>query len=131
MPAISIVLVPDVLNADGSGMYYGNANQVDSFTIKNITPGHYRAYALENVNTNELQDPDVLKQGANLLGVRIWSQSERRGGNRDARGRDWPLDLPSDPCTGHRRSSSEPRWRIGECDPCVLVSSSRSCSADV
>jgi len=62
VPAISIVLVPDVLNADGSGMYYGNANQVDSFTIKNITPGHYRAYALENVNTNELQDPDVLKQ---------------------------------------------------------------------
>ena len=50
MPAISIVLVPDVLNADGSGMYYGNANQVDSFTIKNITPGHYRAWEVRNVD---------------------------------------------------------------------------------
>ena len=61
-PATLIVLVPDVLNADGSGMHYASANQAGSFTIKNVPPGHYRAYALENANTNELQNPDILKE---------------------------------------------------------------------
>lgn len=62
VPATSIMLVPDVLNADGSGMYYASANQVGSFTLKSVSPGHYHTYALENANRDELQDPDVLKQ---------------------------------------------------------------------
>jgi Carboxypeptidase regulatory-like domain len=62
MPATSIVLVPDVLNADGSGIYYGSANQFGSFTVKGVPPGHYHAYAFENANRDELQDPDVLRQ---------------------------------------------------------------------
>ncbi len=58
----SILLVPDVLNADGSGMRFGNTNQNAAFTLKNVPPGHYRAYAFEEVNMNDLQNPEVLKQ---------------------------------------------------------------------
>lgn len=60
--ATSILLVPDVLNSDGSGMHFGSTNQSGTFTFKNVPPGHYRAYAFEEVNTNDLQNPEVLKQ---------------------------------------------------------------------
>ncbi len=58
----SIVLLPDVLNADGSGMRFANTDQNAAFTLKNVPPGHYRAYAFEEINTNDLQNPDLVKQ---------------------------------------------------------------------
>lgn len=60
--AASIVLIPDVLNADGSGMHFGSTNQNGAFTLKNIPPGHYRAYAFEDIHADQLENPDVLKQ---------------------------------------------------------------------
>ncbi len=60
--ATSILLVPEVLNSDGSGMHFGSTNQNGTFTFKNVPPGHYRAYAFEDVDTDDLQNPEVLKQ---------------------------------------------------------------------
>jgi len=61
-PATLIVLIPDVLNADGYGISYGSANQLSSFTIKNVPPGRYRACALESAKRDDVEDPQVLKQ---------------------------------------------------------------------
>jgi hypothetical protein len=61
-PSASVVLVPEELNADGSGMHFGNTDQTGAFAIRQVPPGHYRAYAFEDVNMNELQNPDLLKQ---------------------------------------------------------------------
>jgi hypothetical protein len=56
----SVFLVPNLLNADGSGLLHANINQNGTFTLKNIAPGHYRLYALENVTSEEFQNPDLL-----------------------------------------------------------------------
>jgi hypothetical protein len=61
-PDASIVLVPDTLHEDGSGMRFGNTSGGGSFTVKNVPPGHYRAYAFEDLNYEQLQNADVLKQ---------------------------------------------------------------------
>jgi hypothetical protein len=37
-------------------------NTNGGFTIAGVPPGHYRAYALEEVDWNELQNPEALKQ---------------------------------------------------------------------
>ncbi len=58
----AIVLVPDTLNEDGSGMHFGNSGSGGSFSVKQLPPGHYHAYALEKMDFQELQNPDVLKQ---------------------------------------------------------------------
>jgi hypothetical protein len=58
----SILLVPDVLNADGSGVRTTGADQNGSFSLKQVPPGHYRAYAVEQMNMGQLQNPDLLKQ---------------------------------------------------------------------
>jgi hypothetical protein len=57
-----ILLVPDTLNADGSGIHFGSMNNNGSFTMTGVPPGHYRAYALEELNYNDVQNPEVLKQ---------------------------------------------------------------------
>ena len=61
-PSAQILLVPDTLNADGSGMRFSNTDNNGGFTMKGVPPGHYRAYALEEMNYNELQNPEALKQ---------------------------------------------------------------------
>jgi hypothetical protein len=61
-PDLTIVLVPEVLNADGSGMDFSGVDQNGAFSFKRATPGRYLAYALEQVDNNQLQNPDVLKQ---------------------------------------------------------------------
>ncbi len=58
----SIVLIPDVLNADGSGMHFSDGSQGGAFTLKQIPPGHYRVYAFEQIDRNQLQNPDLQKQ---------------------------------------------------------------------
>ena len=57
-----ILFVPDTLNADGSGIRFGSTNSNGGFTMAGVPPGHYRAYALEEVNYGEVQNPEVLKQ---------------------------------------------------------------------
>ena len=57
-----IMLVPDTLNADGSGIRFGSTNSSGGFTMAGVPPGHYRAYALEEVNLSEMQNPEILKQ---------------------------------------------------------------------
>lgn len=61
-PDAEIVLVPDTLNDDGSGMRMGNSATGGSFSVKQVPPGHYRAYAFERLDYGQLQNPDVLKQ---------------------------------------------------------------------
>jgi hypothetical protein len=58
----SIVLVPEELRPDGSGFEYGNTTQTGSFSVKNVPPGRYRAYALEDVKREQMDNPDFLKQ---------------------------------------------------------------------
>ncbi len=59
--AASIVLVPEELRPDGSGFEYGNTTQTGAFSIKNVSPGRYRAYALEEMKRDQMDNPDFLK----------------------------------------------------------------------
>ena len=56
-----IVLLPDTLNADGSGFYVGTLTAGGTFSIKQVAPGRYHAYAFEDVNIGDLQNPDLAK----------------------------------------------------------------------
>ncbi len=56
------MLVPETLHEDGSGMHFGNSGSGGSFTVKQVPPGHYRAYAFEKPDYQQMQNPDVLKQ---------------------------------------------------------------------
>lgn len=60
--AASIVLVPEELRPDGSGFEYGNTTQTGTFSIKNVAPGRYRAYAFEELKRDQMDNPDFLKQ---------------------------------------------------------------------
>ena len=59
-PAALIVLVPDVLRADGSGILRANPDQTGAFAFRSVPPGHYRAYALESASVMSLDNPQVL-----------------------------------------------------------------------
>jgi hypothetical protein len=60
-PSGQILLVPDTLNADGTGVHFGSTDMSGSFSVKQIPPGHYRAYALEQMENGALQNPEFLK----------------------------------------------------------------------
>ena len=62
VPAASIVLLRDPPDPDDSEMQFGNTNQSGAFTMKNVPPGRYRAYAFEQIDTNQLENPELLKQ---------------------------------------------------------------------
>jgi hypothetical protein len=55
-------VVPEELNPDGSGARFLNADAKGTFSVTNLPPGRYRAYAFEEVNFSALQNPDMLKQ---------------------------------------------------------------------
>jgi hypothetical protein len=61
-PSASLVLVPDVVNEDGSGMSFVNTDQNGAFKLKGLRPGHYRAYAFEHLDMNQWQNPAVRRQ---------------------------------------------------------------------
>lgn len=61
MELARIVLIPDTLNADGSGMESSSLDQNGQFSVKQLRPGHYRAYAFEKIDGNALENPDVIK----------------------------------------------------------------------
>jgi hypothetical protein len=60
-PSAELVLVPEALRPDGSGLLYANPDQSGAFTFKSVPPGHYRAYAFENVSVIALSNPLVLE----------------------------------------------------------------------
>ena len=60
-PDFSVVLVPDVLTKR-LGVKSAKLDQNGAFSLKQLTPGHYRAYAFEHIELGALQNPDVLKQ---------------------------------------------------------------------
>jgi Carboxypeptidase regulatory-like domain len=60
-PSGQILLVPDKLNADGSGVHFASTDTSGSFNVKQVPPGHYQAYALEQIETGEWQNPEFLK----------------------------------------------------------------------
>jgi protocatechuate 3,4-dioxygenase beta subunit len=49
---------------------FASTNQDGSFSIKNVTPGTYRAYAFEEMNNSNLENPDLLAQ-INSLGKEV------------------------------------------------------------
>lgn len=61
-PEFQIALVPETLREDGTGKYFGNSGGGGSFSIKGVAPGHYHAYALEQMDYGQMENPDVLKQ---------------------------------------------------------------------
>ncbi len=57
-----VVLVPETLNEDGTGMHFGSADSSASFKLKNLRPGRYRAYAFEQIDANQLDNPALRKE---------------------------------------------------------------------
>ena len=57
----TVILVPDTLAPDASGMFFGSAPVGGNFAIKNVTPGHYYAFALERWSS-VWQNPDFLHE---------------------------------------------------------------------
>jgi hypothetical protein len=61
-PTVEIALVSEKLNEDGSGVYFNNTGAGGAFQIKQLPPGHYHAYALEQIDYGQFENPDFLKQ---------------------------------------------------------------------
>lgn len=59
-PGTIVVLIPEDIAADGYGTLSGPVSG-DSFTIKNVPPGHYYAYALDHWDS-VWQNPDFLRE---------------------------------------------------------------------
>ncbi|MFL6450748.1 MAG: carboxypeptidase regulatory-like domain-containing protein [Bryobacteraceae bacterium] len=57
-----IAVVPEELNADGSGVRFLATDTKGTFSITSLPPGRYRTYAFEEANLGALQNPDLLKQ---------------------------------------------------------------------
>lgn len=55
-----MVLVPDTLAIDGSGVLIANMQSSSSFVLRNVPPGHYYAYAVERWSPL-WQNPDFLR----------------------------------------------------------------------
>jgi hypothetical protein len=43
-------------------MHFGNSGTGGSFTVKQVPPGRYRAYAFEKMDFQQLQNPEVVRQ---------------------------------------------------------------------
>ncbi len=54
------LLIPEIPAADGSGVFMGTAGAGGTFTIKNVPPGHYFGYAVEQW-TSIWQNVDFLR----------------------------------------------------------------------
>lgn len=57
----TVVLIPK-MDPDVLRMRYSNTNQIGAFSIKQVPPGVYRAYAFEDIKVDELQNPDILEE---------------------------------------------------------------------
>ena len=61
-PSASIVLIADNSGTDTPEMSFANSDQNGTFNLKHVRPGRYRAYALEQLDMNQWQNPAVRKQ---------------------------------------------------------------------
>jgi hypothetical protein len=61
-PDVSVVLIPEQMHEDGSGIEMSNSGAGGSFSVKNVPPGRYKAYAFEKLQYGALQNPDVQRE---------------------------------------------------------------------
>ncbi len=64
------LLVPANLAADGSGLHFGSTDASGTFSLKELPPGRYRAYAFASLDLAAVQSPSGLK-AIELLGTDI------------------------------------------------------------
>jgi hypothetical protein len=57
----TVVLVPEVLSPDGSGMLFGAAQPAGNFAIRDVPPGHYFAFAIQRW-TSVWQNADFVRE---------------------------------------------------------------------
>jgi uncharacterized surface anchored protein len=62
-PGASVALIPQEQERRGQPSYYktATADQSGCFTLKNLAPGQYKAYAWEDLEAGAQMDPDFLK----------------------------------------------------------------------
>lgn len=58
----TVILVPETLSADGSGLLFGAGRPGNSFVIRNVPPGHYYALAVERYDPPAWQNTDFIRQ---------------------------------------------------------------------
>jgi hypothetical protein len=61
IPAVSIALLPEETNPDGSGVELSEMHSDGTFAFNNLRPGHYHVYALEEESADVVGDPSVAK----------------------------------------------------------------------
>lgn len=58
----AIVLVPERVGPDGSGVIFGYARNDGTFAVPNVAPGKYLVYAVDRADPNLWQNPDFLRE---------------------------------------------------------------------
>jgi|GEM_PF-1667946 len=58
----TVILIPETLAADGSGLLFGGARPGDHFAIQNVPPGHYYALAVERYDPAAWGNLDFIRQ---------------------------------------------------------------------
>jgi hypothetical protein len=59
---VTVVLIADTAPEDFFGIRIGALNSNASFGMTNVPPRHYLAYAIEKLDSTQLQNPNVLKE---------------------------------------------------------------------
>ncbi len=62
-PAVTVVLIPQEKERQGQNYFYSSitSDQYGNFSFTRVTPGEYKVYAWEDVQTNIWYDPDFMK----------------------------------------------------------------------
>ncbi|MBV9766285.1 MAG: carboxypeptidase regulatory-like domain-containing protein, partial [Acidobacteriaceae bacterium] len=58
---VTVMLIPEQLAADGSGVFFGSAAPGGTFSIRSVPPGHYYAFAIDRW-TSVWQNPEFLRE---------------------------------------------------------------------
>ena len=63
-PAVTVVLIPQDKERQGQPYFYNSAttDQYGAFSFNRVTPGDYKVYAWEDVQSGQWYDPDFMKQ---------------------------------------------------------------------
>ena len=61
-PGNAIVLAPEHVGPDGSGVLFAYARSDGSFSVANVPPGKYSAYAVDHADPNLWLNPDFLRE---------------------------------------------------------------------
>ena len=59
---VTVALAPEIASEDGSGLRTGATDQDGKFSLKGLRPGKYRLFAIQGVQHNDLENPDLLKE---------------------------------------------------------------------